>query len=234
VREVRTKTSPVFRRVGGGALLLASLVSLAWLTGCDNEQARLPSQENFTATTNDYLAQRGHVCLAKYAWPITVTAGSREPDARQMPVLEKLGLVTGKDAVATVPQAAGDASAQPATAVPAREYALTDAGRKFYLQVPVVIRTTTQNITHPADFCAATLSLDRLIGWDPPQTRDGRTATSLLFTYRIAPEPWAATPEVQQAFPLLARAMQREGTMQVRLGVHLTRSGWVADELDAH
>jgi len=198
------------------------LVLLASLAGCDNPQARLPSEDNFTATTNDYLAQRGHVCLAKYDWPITVAAGSHEPDAQQMPVLEKLGLVAGKD----VAVASGGAAA--------REYALTDAGRKFYLQVPVVIRTTTQNVTHPADFCAATLSLDRLIGWDPPQTRDGRTATSLLFTYRIALEPWAATPEAQQAFPLLARAIQREGTMQMRLGVHLTPRGWVADELDAH
>jgi hypothetical protein len=224
VREVKTnRTAARARGVGGAAFLLMLLASLA---GCDNEQARFANRDNFTATTNDYLAQRGHVCLAKYEWPITVAAGSHEADAQQMPVLEKLGLVTGKDVVAT----AKDTTAT----VPAREYALTDAGRKYYLQVPVVIRTTTQTLTHPADFCAATLSLDRLIGWDPPQTRDGRTATSLLFTYRIAPEPWAGTPEVLQAFPLLARAIQREGTMQVRLGVHLTRRGWVADELDAH
>lgn len=206
-------TPALARRLGAAASVL---MLLAALVGCDNEEARFPSEANFTATTNDYLAQRGHVCLAKYEWPITVAAGSQDADAQQMPVLEKLGLVSGKD-VDT-----------------ARQYALTDTGRKFYLQVPVVIRTTTQTVTHPADFCAATLSLDRVIGWDPPQTRDGRTATSLLFTYRIAPEPWAATPQVQQAFPLLARAIQREGTMQMRLGVHLTRHGWVADELDEH
>lgn len=220
-----TTISAFTRRVGAAACLLAVLASLALLSGCDNEQARFPDNDNFTATVNDYLAQRGHVCLAKYAWPITVAAGSHEPDAQQMPVLEKLGLVAGKEAAAVT--ASGDAK-------PAREYALTDVGRKYYLQVPVVIRTPAQTVTHPADFCAATLSLDRLIGWDPPQTRDGRTATSLLFTYRIAPEAWAMAPEVQQAFPLLARAIQREGTMQMRLGVHLTRRGWVADELDMH
>lgn len=224
---MKRNTNAVLRCIGGAVSLLVMSVLLASLAGCDNEAARMPNQENFTSTTNDYLAQRGHVCLAKYEWPIKVLAGSREPDAQQMPVLEKLGLVTGKDVVAVTPK-------DTAAAVPAREYALTDAGRKSYLQVPVVIRTTTENITHPADFCAATLSLDRLVGWDPPQTRDGRTATSLLFTYRIALEPWAATPEAQQAFPLLARAIQREGTMQMRLGVHLTQRGWVADELDAH
>jgi hypothetical protein len=213
---MKTMSVPA-RRLGGTVALLVLLASLA---GCDDEAARFPNHDNFTATTHDYLAQRGHVCLAKYSWPITVAAGSHEPDAQQMPVLEKLGLVTGKDVAGT--------------ATAAREYVLTDAGRQHYLQVPVVIRTTTQTVTHPADLCAATLSLDRLIGWDPPQTRDGRTATSLLFTYRIALDPWADTPDVLQAFPLLARAVQREGTMQVRLGVHLTRRGWVADELDAH
>lgn len=224
-----TNTRAIGPRCAGAALSL--LVLLACLAGCDNEQVRFPNRDNFTATANDYLAQRGHVCLAKYDWPITVAAGSRAPDAQQMPVLEKLGLVAGKDVIAT----SGEAGAQaPAAAVPAREYALTDAGRKYYLHVPVVVRTTTQTLVHPGDLCAATLSLDRLIGWDPPQTRDGRTATSLLFTYRITPDSWAARPEVLQAFPLLARAIQREGTMQVRLGVHLTRHGWVADELDEH
>lgn len=205
--------SSSWRRFGIAACLALPMVLLA---ACGNEEARLPNRDNFTAAATDYLAQRGHVCLAKYDWPIAVPAGSQVPDAQQMPLLEKLGFVTGKDVAA------------------GREYALTEAGRQHYLQVPVVVRTTTQTVVHPADLCAATLSLDRLVGWDPPQTRDERTTTSLLFTYRIALDPWATAPEVQQAFPLLARAIQREGTMQMRLGVHLTRRGWVADELDLH
>ncbi len=205
--------SSLWRRFGIAACLALPMILL---TACGNEEARFPNRDNFTAAANDYLAQRGHVCLAKYDWPIKVAAGSSEPDAQQMPLLEKLGFVTGKDVAA------------------AREYALTDAGRQHYLQLPVVVRTTTQTVVHPGDLCAATLSLDRLVGWDPPQTRDDRTTTSLLFTYRIALDPWATAPEVQQAFPLLARAIQREGTMQMRLGVHLTQRGWVADELDLH
>ncbi len=197
-------------------LRIAACLALpvALLAACGNEAARLPNRDNFSAAATDYLAQRGYVCLAKYDWPIAVPAGSREPDAQQMPLLEKLGFVTGRDLAA------------------AREYALTETGRRHYLQVPVVVRTATQTVVHAGDLCAATLSLDRLVGWDPPQTRDGRTTTSLLFTYRIALDPWATAPEVQQAFPLLARAIQREGTMQMRLGVHLTRRGWVADELE--
>ena len=209
-------TAPRLNSWRGFGIAACLALPMVVLTACGNEEARFPNRDNFTAAASDYLAQRGHVCLAKYDWPITVPAGSQAPDAQQMPLLEQLGFVTGKDVAA------------------AREYALTDTGRQHYLQVPVVVRTTTQTVVHPGDLCAATLSLDRLVGWDPPQTRDERTTTSLLFTYRIALDPWAAAPEVQQAFPLLARAIQREGTMQMRLGVHLTRRGWVADELDLH
>ncbi|MBB3181325.1 hypothetical protein [Variovorax sp. Sphag1AA] len=206
------------KRAGFAAFLL---MSLAVLSACgDNEQARFPSRDNFTATVNDFLAQRGHVCLAKYDWPIAVAAASRDADAQQMPVLEKIGLVSGRDIVRN------DGAA--------REYTLTAEGQKFYRHEPVVIRTATRRVVHPADLCAATLTLDRLLGWDAPQTRDGPTGTSLLFTYRIAPETWAAAPEVLHAFPVLSRAIQNEKTMQVRLGVHLTPHGWVADELDEH
>ncbi|SEB03689.1 hypothetical protein [Variovorax sp. YR216] len=210
----------------GAGLAAFLLMSLAVLCACgDNEQVRFPNRDNFTATVNDFLAQRGHVCLAKYDWPIAVATGSLSADAQQMPVLEKIGLVSGRDIVRR------DASGNDDTA---REYSLTAEGRKFYRHEPVVIRTATRNVVHPADFCVASLTLDRLLGWEAPQTRDGRTGTSLLFTYRIAPEPWAAAPEVLRAFPLLAHAIQNEKTMQVRLGVHLTPHGWVADELDEH
>lgn len=195
-------------------ILTIAAATLFLLAGCGHEEARLPNRANFTAALDDFLAQRGHLCLAKYDWPVTVAAGAHVPDAQQMPALAKAGLVAGKENHGAV------------------EYALTAEGQKHYLHVPVVIRTATRKVTHAADLCAATLTLDRLVGWDAPQTRDGRRATSLLFTYRIAPEPWARTPEVLHAFPILAHAIEGEGTMQLRIGMHLTDRGWVADELD--
>jgi hypothetical protein len=114
---------------------------------------------------------------------------------------------------------------------PAREYALTAEGQKYYLHVPVPIATATRHITHPADFCAATLSLDRLVGWEKPQARGDRTVTSVLFTYQIAPAPWTQTPGARRVFPVVTHAVRNAGTLQLRLGVHLTRRGWVADEL---
>lgn len=206
-------------------LRLAVLALAALLSACQDKQALLPTRANFTAAVDDYLAQRGHLCVAKYDWPIAVTDADRRArslDAQQMPVLETLGLVTGRDARVT----------RRGATLPAREYALTAEGRKYYLHVPVVVATATQHVTHPADLCVARLSLDRVFGWEPPQTIAGRTVSSVLFSYRITdPAPWMATQDARLAFPMAMRAIDNAGTLQLRLGVHLTPHGWVADEL---
>jgi hypothetical protein len=215
------------RRPRAAAILLAA-AALALLAACTDKQAQLPTRDNFTAAVTDYLAQRGHLCIAKYDWPIAVTDADRQVgsvDAQQLPVLETLGLVTGRDT--TVARRAAGAT----TTLPAREYALTAEGSKYYLHVPVVVATPASHVTHPADFCVAALSLDRVFGWEPPRTIAGRTVSSVLFSYRIAPAPWTHDQEVRRAFPMVMRAIDNAGTLQLRLGVHLTNRGWVADEL---
>ena len=207
-----------------------ALIALALLAACHDEQAQRPTRDNFTAALDDYLARRGNLCIAKYDWPIAVTEADRQghsPDAQQMPVLEALGLASGRDTSVTRQGTDGVAAT-----LPAREYALTSAGQKYYLHVPVVVATPTQHATHPADFCVARLTLDRLFGWETPQTIAGRTVTSLLFSYRIVElAPWMATPEARRAFPMAIRSIDNAGVLQLRLGVHLTTDGWVADEL---
>ncbi len=208
---------------------VAIVAVLAVSGACGSQQAQLPSRANFTQAVNDYLAQRGHLCLAKYDWPIAVTAADRQArsvDAQQMPVLEALGLVTSREIHVERKGADGGVAS-----LPAREYALTPEGQKYYLHVPVVVATATRHVTHPADFCAATLSLDRVVGWDRPLALDGRTVTSVLFTYKIDPAPWTQTPDARRAFAVVTHAIENAGSLQLRLGVHLTRRGWVADEL---
>ena len=130
---------------------------------------------------------------------------------------------------ATVTRRAADGAA---SALPTREYALTAQGQKYYLHVPVVVATATQHTTHPADLCVATLMLDRVFGWERPRTIAGRTVSSVLFSYRVVDSaPWTQAADVRRAFPLLMRAIDNAGTLQLRLGVHLTRQGWIADEL---
>jgi hypothetical protein len=56
--------------------------------------------------------------------------------------------------------------------------------------------------------------------------------SSVLFSYRIVdPAPWTRTPDARRAFPLVTRAIDNAGTLQLRLGIHLGPKGWIADEL---
>lgn len=212
-------------RLACGTAYLLALISFG---GC-HDRTQDASNENFTGTINDFLAKRGHLCVAKYNWPIYVTtddqaAGSR--DALQMPVLEKLGLVTASNVVVERKDENGNR-----ISANARQYDLTAAGQKYYLHIPEVVATSTTRVTHPADFCAATLTLDKVVGWEKPITQNGQTVTSVLYTYKIDPAPWANDPTVRHVFPMVARVIEGAGTMQLREGVHLTPRGWVADEV---
>jgi hypothetical protein len=202
------------------------------LSACQHKDAQLPNRANFTAAVDSYLAQRGHLCIGKYDWPIAVTQadrGAQSFDAQQLPVLEALGLVASH--AASVTRKAADGAA---VTLPAREYALTPQGQKYYLHVPVVVATATEHATHPADLCVAKLALDRVFGWERPRAIDGRTVSSVLFSYRIVDlAPWTQAPSVRRAFPMLTRAIDNAGTLQLRLGIHLTPQGWVADELSS-
>ena len=77
-----------------GAALLAALA------GCGPKPPEADLQ-NLTAAMNAYLAKKGDLCLGKTRWPIDVPqreAGTRARNALQMPVLERLGLVSASKA----------------------------------------------------------------------------------------------------------------------------------------
>ena len=142
-----------------------------------------------------YLAEQGNLCLGKYDWPIEVSAhdiGVGTRDAVQMPVLEKLGLVVSSSIPAT------GREGEPVRTAAVTRYALTEAGRKFYLN-----KSTTSavpggaKVEHRGDFCAAKLSLDRIIGWDELKADAGRREMVVTYTYRIAaaPDPQRRDPE---------------------------------------
>lgn len=211
------------------AALAVSLFTLMLLGACHSKQnLGEPNMENFTNTINSYLAQRGHLCLAKYDWPIYVAdadKAGRSRDAVQLPVLEKLGLVKGTDM--TVERTDNDGNKITA---PGRKYELTDDGKKYYLHTPVVVATATKQVTHDGDFCVATLRLDKVVGWEPPVKRNGETRTSILYTYRFDPAPFTRDADFQRVFPMVTRVAEGAGTMQLREGVRLTADGWKAEE----
>ena len=86
-------------------------------------------------------------------------------------------------------------------------------------------------VKHRGDFCAAKLSLDRIIGWDELKPDAGRREMVVTYTYRIAAAPWTRNAEIQKVFPMVDRVIKGEGTMQLKQRFRLTEGGWAAVSL---
>ncbi len=200
---------------------MALALGLAACTGAD-----APSDAVFTAAMQNYLARHGDLCLAKSHWPIDVTqheidVGGR--NARQMPVLERLGLVNSTVAEVDV----DDEGTLHHMKV--RRFALTDAGRKYY----VMRETGNGGAAVQGDFCAAHLSLDRVVGWKLNPAAEGRPQRAVVsYTYKIDPAPWTSDAEAQRVFPVVAGVVRGAGTAQLQESFRQTKDGWVPAELE--
>jgi hypothetical protein len=208
---------------------ILSALFFALLAGCHD--TRQPNQASLERAMGDYLDKRGDLCVAKSSWPVDVSeqearAGSR--NALQMPVLERLGLVGGSDA--TVEQRGEDGVA---TTARVRRYQLTTEGRKYYLARPAHKNPTGNRFADAAhDFCAAHLSLDKVVGWEasarPGSTRPEAVVT---YTYHVKPAPWATDPAVRAVFPMVDAVIRGAGALQLKETVVLGAAGWEAGDL---
>lgn len=205
------------------------MLTLALLAGCGPNKREL-NQANLTRAMNDYLGKRGDLCLAKSSWPVVVTeaeshAGSR--NALQMPVLERLGLVTGEDALV---QLAGEDGAT--TRAHARRYQLTAEGRKYYLARPAHKTPTGDRFADAGhDFCAAHLSLDKVVGWEPSNVPGAKNEAVVTYTYKVNPAPWTADRALRAVFPMVDTVIRGAGTLQLREAMVLGAGGWEAKDL---
>ena len=177
--------------------------------------------EVLAAGLNTYLAQRGDLCLAKNVWPIDVTQHEVDVGARnalQMPVLERLGLVSS-----TIAQVEVDDEGT-THRMKVRRYALTEEGRKHYH-----VRTGTDSKAALGDFCAASLSLDKVVGWE--LVKGAEPSAVVTYTYRIDAAPWTRDAEAQKVFPMVANVVRGAGTAKLQETFRRTDHGWVAVDL---
>jgi hypothetical protein len=174
------------------------------------------SQKSLTPAVERYLQAHGDFCLGKFKWPIAVSERDRRMgthDAIQMPVLEKLGLVTAS--------AASDPSVT--------QYDLSDEGRKYYLVKKTVTAGPADNrIDHPGDFCVAHLELDHVVNWEPLAVVDGHAHTSVNYTYKVASAAdWTRDSEIQRVFPMIHRIIDGAGTLQLTQAFEWSNKTWV-------
>jgi hypothetical protein len=191
------------------------VVLAASLAGCHKKTDA--SRENFTQAIRTYLERRGDLCVAKYAWPIDVPEVPARPGARdavQMPVLEKLGIVTSSAAVVDAPSG---------RQVRVMRYELTEEGRKCYIARP-------GEPDGQKDLCVAHLSLDKVVSWDTSRDESGEHVV-VSYTYRVEAPPWVRDAEAQRVFPAVARLLQGAGSAELKETLTLATDGWVANEL---
>jgi hypothetical protein len=184
-----------------------------------------PTRAAFENGLRAYLDRRGDLCVAHPRWPIDVPAGAeRTADAVQLPVLERLGLVTS-----TTIQVRADGAATP---FQARRYRLTDAGHRLYLDRDTRLPAAPEDARAPqrADLCFVKLTLDKVTRWE--LQKEGATSTALVsYTYHVDAPPVARDPRLGQVFPAVARVLAGAGKAELVEGFTLTLGGWIANEL---
>jgi hypothetical protein len=136
----------------------------------------------------------------------------------QLPVLEKLGLVSS-----TVEDVDAKARDGTPTRHDVRRFRLTDAGNKYFLP---------RGLHQKRDLCAARLSLDKVVSWElSAADAKGPRQAVVTYTYHVDAFPWTANPEVRRVFPAVDRVILGAETAQLTETLTLTADGWVANDL---
>ena len=81
------------------------------------------------------------------------------------------------------------------------------------------------------DFCAAKLTLDKVVKWDEIKSNDGQKKAVVTYTYKVDAAPWTRDADVQKVFPVVARIVNGAGTEQLQETLKMTDQGWVANEM---
>ncbi|MCR6477361.1 hypothetical protein NU688_14465 [Variovorax sp. ZS18.2.2] len=216
-------TRPSRRSPASTIKTLAGIALVCALAACStSHDANAPTAENLAAPLDDYLAQRGDICLAMFDWPIDLTeaeAGSGTRHAIQFPVMEQLGLV--HSTIVAVPKS----SENPDGAI--KRFELTDAGRKFYKPHASAVRGAEQQ--HANDFCVAHLKREQIVDVKVDASSAQHPMAVVSYTYRIDTAPWMQEADAQRVFPMIARiANGAGGKLQLRQGFTRGDKGWVA------
>jgi len=196
-----------------------------------------PDRGALTRAVSEYLADHGDLCVGKFSWPRIVTPEDREThsnDAVQLPVLEQLGLVESTEVPTPLAEgtAAGAmetaaANADAAAAEPARSYALTAKGRRYYLQKKhITLGIHDQAVLHDADLCVAHLTLDKVVKWTPPEVVHSQVETVVRYTYHVKPVDWMTDRRAREVFPVVDRIIRGEGSLLMTVTVQRQDDHW--------
>jgi hypothetical protein len=101
-------------------------------------------------------------------------------------------------------------------------------GKKYYLKREFdSVSSSGDKLAHAGDFCAAKLSLDKIVGWDAPVQNGDNQETTVSYTYKVEAADWTKNPAAQQVFPMVTKVIEGAGALQLKQRFRLSGNGWV-------
>jgi hypothetical protein len=213
--------------------------ALMWTSGALRADTAQPSESELIRAVTRYLSDHGDLCVGKFTWPRVVTQQDQlthTNDAVQLPVLERLGLVesteipapAAADATTNAAVQGSQSGSTAATAETARRYSLTAKGRRFYLQKKrTTLSVHDKPVEHDQDLCVASLKLDKVVKWSPPEQVHGHPETVVRYTYHVKSADWMADPQARQVFPVADRIIRNQGNMLMSVTVAQLDGKWM-------
>lgn len=201
------------------SFLSISLIAVVLLSACDS--SRRPSNANFTAAINQYLAKHGQVCTSiGRQFPMDVARSEQNIPSGigdKMVALERAGLVHSTDTTAII-HGLLDPLRGPIPPQPVRRYELTGEGQKYNQQVTGTFGQTN-------GLCYGQKAVDSIVKWTEPQ--GSQSQAEVTYRYRIVNlAAWANRTDVQQAFPDIKATINGVSTANQVVGMQLTSNGW--------
>jgi hypothetical protein len=203
------------------SLFLVPITGLFFLVACND--AKKPSNANFTVAINQYLAKHGETCTPiGRQFPINVPKSKQNDQSGigpKLTALEQAGLVHASDTTAVV-HSLLDPLRGPTPPQPVKRYDLTDEGKKYLRQIPDTFGQTS-------GFCYGQKSVDSIVKWTEPAIAGPHSQADVVYTYKILNlAPWAERPDAQQAFPDIKAVVSGASTTNQKVGLQLTNKGW--------
>lgn len=191
-------------------IVLYATVAVA-LAACSNPMDA--NEKNFAKVTDEYLRDRGAVCLTVGDWPIDIgidpqSQKMRRPVLDQLTVLESLGFVRSEQAEVRSPLFE-------ATRTVLR-YSITDAGR-----------AVAKDSKNPDALCFGQKALAKIIKWEGPISFSQYQEARIVYTYTVKDvASWTERDDVQRVFPAIRTQIENAEAKEQQLDVKLTSAGW--------
>jgi hypothetical protein len=172
--------------------------------------------ENFAKAVSAELERRGARCDRiddlPAAYPVAKIEALRGvsggPDGLE--ALARAGVLTETNSTVKVGNVPGDVR------VPGKRFEQADAGKPF--------------IDDKGHLCYGRLALDRIVSWTTPTATAGVTETVVTYQYRLEGLPdWARRPDVQKAWPDIAKLVAGAGHTPMRMPLVQTEDGWMSE-----